>query len=850
MRCAFTIYFRSSVNRLLSKQRKLQQKSLPGYYERESNLVPPVSAFSRRIASMKNLIHPRAIKPLRPKNFELPILRNPSAYSQGETSRGANHLKRSSQYTSSEDEYAPLMSSSLPKDALLCSTNNSQLINQRRRQFSPGHRRSHSNQTISIRNDGHGNEIVLKSSMSDQNFIFQNENFSDDTGQYNQNMFISRRHDPEGSSSNILVASETFGTGQNRVKSMRIKTDNSADEKNSVICLKNASNSGTARILPSVTQRYSVALPSVPMHLTECVARETRHAPRVESSASLDGFQVRAPFGVGQRKHVNEMSAIRPFPSAHAVGGDKLLRKYVATIEGAKMLPRCDNVMTRSFDPIGAEQDLVEYDSDTGWKRRSMPMHIFSSWTFEEPQSALPISKVSVAEVKDTGSRNLIESMPRTSSTMKHGEEAERGTELASNDTRRPEAGKRRRPRRKSQSVDDVSGKESAPRTDLNFKEYGGRNSAVARAKLSRNAPQLPETKMDDKECSGAFVSVRNTSQEVTNKYDDMKRNIEGASLELATKPKINSYMSDESTPRQLSHRQPRDVMKKNTIFKNNETTTRDQLPLNSEEKYKMPAGMEEEGSDDVFIASSFARSRPASFSSKNKKTNHPKRRTSSLEDLVKFKERLVESRGKSVDGLSRKTSSSVSINETPQVHTYDKDNDSSSFRTLRSMARRTPTNSTSSLNDGVAPLNATPVRGSLKKSTASPSKKPPGKTKSPKKCKKSNNSSEYDPRERRRDGNGNERDMYRYRERGGDRDKELSDREQKDSQNDSFNRSLSNAEGTPDDKIGEMVVLNFRTCPHIFRILCRRKFERHCCGSSRTGRVYASKWQGPVAEK
>lgn len=780
--------------------------------------MPPVSAFARRIASTKNLIQPRAIKPLRPNNFESPISRVPGAYPQGALGRAATPLKTSSQYNSSEDEYAPLMSSSLPKDALICSSSNSKLINHRLQQFSPGHRRSHSNQTISIRNDGHGNEIVLKSSVSDQNLIFQDENYSGNAGQNNQSMFITRRHDPEGSSSNILVSNETFGAGQNRVNSTRIQTHNSTDEGNSIICLKNGSGTAGVDNVSSVfyTRSRSAAMPimspTLPMPLKECVARNTRHPPRVESSSSLDEFQVRAPFGMGQRKHVNEMlvprspSVICPSPSSHAVGGDTFRRKYVAANEVAKMQPRGKNVMTRSFDPIGAEQNFVEYDSDTGWKRRSMPMNIFSSWGFEEPitsQSPLPISKVSVAEVKDSGSRNLIESMPRTSSTMKHGEEAEHGTELASNDTRRPEAGKRRRPRRKSQSVDDVSGKES---TDLNFKEYAGQNRGNGRAELSRNVSQLPDTKIDGKRNSGASDSGRITSRQVSNNSDDIRNVIEGVRLELAANPKINAYSSDENTSRNISRRQPRGkITNKNTNLSDNENATRDKSNIKPEREKQINSGVEDEGSDDVFTNNSFAKSRHASLTSKDKKVSHPIRRTSSLEDLAKFKERLVERRGKSVEGLNRKTSSSVSINETPQVHTYD--NGSSSFKTLQSMARRTPTNSTSSLKNGVALLNATPARGSLKKSAASPSKKTSGKPKSPKKCKKSNNSSEYDPRERRRDGNGNERDMYRYRDRG-DRDKELSDREQKESQNDSFNRSLSNTEGTPDDKIGELLVV------------------------------------------
>ncbi|XP_055680202.1 regulating synaptic membrane exocytosis protein 2 isoform X2 [Lutzomyia longipalpis] len=58
--------------------------------------------------------------------------------------------------------------------------------------------------------------------------------------------------------------------------------------------------------------------------------------------------------------------------------------------------------------------------------------------------------------------------------------------------------------------------------------------------------------------------------------------------------------------------------------------------------------------------------------------------------------------------------------------------------------------------------------------------------------------SGDYDVRERRREGNGNGRSAFRQR----DRDRDLSDREQGTSQQSSFNRSTSTAEGTIEDKI------------------------------------------------
>lgn len=726
------------------------------------------------------------------------------------------------------------------------------------RQESQGHRRSLSNQTISIRNEGPNNEIVLKSSMSDQNLIFQNDNYSDASGQYNQSMFISR-HD-QGGSSNILVSNETVGTGEHRVNSTRIETGNggggSGGENNSMICVRNASSAhGDGANHSSVFYKRSrnAALPKIPtmQNYKECEAQwrgikvqpslqsSSPLPPRrwAESSASLDGFQpatntatAGAAFGRSQAKYVNEVllprgpSPMCPSPS-YAAGTANLSRQSAASSVRAAEA-RYKEVMTRSFNEpiIGAAQDLVEYDSDTGWKRRSMPINILSSLAFEEPirQESLPISKVSAeeTEARDKDSRNLIESMPKAvPSTHSPYRNEVSAVEPRANIVKRSEAGKRRR--RKSQSGHDVSGKEpttSVRGADLNFSEYVGRRDRDCDQKnmVPRNAfSQSQQRMMDDADLP----------KEVYNSADSIKNIIDEVRSELLAQPRKDSYLSDESPqqePAKKGNYNEKEI--KNKLSRNaNARSDKD-----AAKEMKMQSDGEDDISDDVFVNAP-RRGRHASFSTKDKKVVYPKRRTSSLEDLAQFQKRIAQtSRSKSVEGSSRKTSSSVSINETPQVFTYD--NGSNSFKALRSIARRPPTNSTSSsLNNGLALLNTKPSRGSLKKIAASPSSKSsvpvtpskpskPSKPlatksakKSPKRGKKSTtNSSDYDPRDRRRDGNGNERDMYRYRDRG-DRDKgELSDRDQKDSRDDSFNRSLSNTEGTPDDKIGKF----WMTCP------------------------------------
>lgn len=807
----------------------MQHKSLPGWVDYETVRQAPPNKFTKRLRSPGPVFQPRAVR-------VSPLLLDGQLSNAAHSHPAIPLAKTSSDFNSSEDDSRIARRSSPLRHEDSMHRN---LINIRR-QESQGHRRSLSNQTISITNDCHSNEIMLKSSLSDQNLIFQNDNYSPATGQYQQSMIISRN---DQGSSNILVSNETVGSSGNRVNSTRIETGNVGDENSSMICVRNASNArGDGANHSSVFYKRSrnAALPKIPTMLNykesgpeQCGIKAhpslPRRRPVVESSASLDGFQqaatttraaaVGTEFGRSQPKYVNEVLLPRgPSPmcpsSSYAAGACNLSGQSAATSTRAEA--RCKEVMRRSFVPIAA-QDLVEYDSDAGWKRRSMPINILSSSSFEEAvkRESLPISKVSEeTEARDKDSRNLVESMPKAAAAESSflpyhknvvptvgGESGALQTSLEqarANVVKRSQTEKRQR--RKSQSGHDVSGRDA----DLNFSEYVGRDNG--QNKVPREAASfqlLQKTIMED----------ASRTKEVYNSADSIKNIIDEVRSELMAQPRKDSYLSDESPLNE--------PLKKSNY---NKKDTRNKLSRNANGSNKAEMNVrpdaDDEVSDDVFVSMP-ARERHASFSAKEKRVVYPKRRTSSLEDMAQFQKRLAQTnRCKSTEGSSRKTSSSVSINETPQVFTYD--NGADSFATLRSIARPPNTNSSSSLNNGVSLLNTKPCRGSLKKSVASPSSKSsvpaspakshgksktdPAKSrkKSPKRGKKSVNSSDYDPRDRRRDGNGNERDSYRYRDRG-DRDKgELSDREQKDSLNDSFNRSLSNTEGTPDDKIGK----------------------------------------------
>lgn len=223
---------------------------------------------------------------------------------------------------------------------------------------------------------------------------------------------------------------------------------------------------------------------------------------------------------------------------------------------------------------------------------------------------------------------------------------------------------------------------------------------------------------------------------------------------------------------------------------------------------------------DDVFDVP-FNRNRLASFHGKSRpKSRKTKelRRTSSLEGLTDFhKERKKD----------KTRHSSVSINEHPSIYEYIKSpispinsNNNSASCTSSTNALR---NLSSSSKNGIALLSTSPKRTSLKKSntmipstTKSPAKKLPIK-----KPKRKKSSSEYDERNREKSRYGEEdhhnkgsvrRRTERDRQRDLERKREQeqldgglsSDQERGSSHQSTIDRSFSNNEGTPEDKIGK----------------------------------------------
>ncbi|XP_058448577.1 regulating synaptic membrane exocytosis protein 2 isoform X2 [Malaya genurostris] len=217
--------------------------------------------------------------------------------------------------------------------------------------------------------------------------------------------------------------------------------------------------------------------------------------------------------------------------------------------------------------------------------------------------------------------------------------------------------------------------------------------------------------------------------------------------------------------------------------------------------------------SDDDVFESPFSRCKNSSFngqSSTRSKSRFDTRRTSSLEDIGQF----MSDRGLYYDTSNVRSDtnrhSSVSINDKPEYFEYSK-SPSSPRSSCSSRSANYASNSSKSFN-GIALLRTEPKRTSLKHpgtigseiNDASPSESPSWSPGQPK--------SDYDMRDRSRYGHNGGRDSYRRRDRererdrnnsDHERDRDLSDREQRDLRERSdLDRSLSNNEGTPEDKI------------------------------------------------
>ncbi|XP_062556124.1 uncharacterized protein LOC134220973 isoform X8 [Armigeres subalbatus] len=222
--------------------------------------------------------------------------------------------------------------------------------------------------------------------------------------------------------------------------------------------------------------------------------------------------------------------------------------------------------------------------------------------------------------------------------------------------------------------------------------------------------------------------------------------------------------------------------------------------------------GSEEDAYDDDVFESPFSRGRNSSFNGKTYSKRRPRldiRRTSSLEDVKKFVSQYnaAKSSGSKHDSTRH---SSVSINDKPEYFEYSK---SPSPCPKYDARNANYASNRSKSSNGIALLQTEPKRTSLKKPSpgGSVASSKTSASTSPKPSRKSGNlpqhhQSDYDMRDRGRYGNNGGRDAYRQRDRernSSDHERDrLSDGRRESRERSELDRSLSNNEGTPEDKI------------------------------------------------
>ena len=344
------------------------------------------------------------------------------------------------------------------------------------------------------------------------------------------------------------------------------------------------------------------------------------------------------------------------------------------------------------------------------------------------------------------------------------------------------------------------------------------KNTVTQKPKFQEIDPKNVKSQLSAKNNSDSNSRVNEIKNEsggtLNSSSESIKSIIDEVRNELLMKPRKTNYLSDESPPilnrscsysdGQMNYNRKRlehDLVEGTKHFgpksDDDEIFTKCKsrsTSITSYEGFEKPLKGSVDniaGSDEVF-ETSFPLSRNSSFHGKSNSRRGNKldtRRTSSLEDLSKFISDNLKNQHKN----KKDRHSSVSINDKPEYFEYLLSPSPTKYRNSRlpgSHANHASNFSNSS--NGIALLQTTPKRGSLKKPSALPK------------------NSDYD---RGRSHNGG-RDSFRQRERDRERDERdrdterESDREQRESQRGTLNRSLSNNEGTPEDKIGEYKII------------------------------------------
>uniref|UniRef100_A0A8D8HYM9 Regulating synaptic membrane exocytosis protein 2 n=1 Tax=Culex pipiens TaxID=7175 RepID=A0A8D8HYM9_CULPI len=739
------------------------------------------------------------------------------------------------------------------------------------------------------------NQIILKSSFSDQNL--QNSIVYEQSNAQSGNISISNVYDRSSGMKNQTITCIRNNADQPTANNIRYTSNQEGMTcEFSGSALQFRSSIGSLTDLHSSGQSYTNA-PMIAAPQSNRIDYGRQHIEEYEVS------DLESNVGAVLRKPAAKSPSDAHFYGRRDTG-------YKETYLGEGVYKQKDKI-SRSHSLIAKDQIIdIEYDSDTGYKTKSVRQNVFASQMEEKiyrkrtrslegndqlddrasdkksdqfgSRSSLEKSSMTLDIAKNVEKPEAAQAKPVVDHTKKKKQEEPAKTE-SKKSTKSP--AKTGTPKKGSKPVKKPSSTTSLNRTGSAKSKAPPSKGPPAKGKVA-DKPKFKEVdpKKTDSKLSKQQSNSKTRVSEIKGEggaehhssSESIKSIIEEVRMELLQKPKQSTYLSDESptflnrshsfSDGELSRNQRvRDnydkyefiegrkhyIIKEDKLKYSRDDRERDydyeddragpshrgrrgasehredkrssepflkcgdrRSSTMSEDGRAGQNDSEDEVSDDDVFESPFSRGRNSSFngkSSSKRRSRYDTRRTSSLEDLKRF---IANQQEKDAIASSRSDTtrhSSVSINEKPEYFEYSKSPSSPRPKSSGRSANNASNRSKSS--NGIALLQTEPKRTSLKKSTTTSS--------SVGVCGGSSSSiapkhgtarhrpdrpkSDYDMRDRGRYGG---RDAYRQRDRDRnnsdhERDRDLSDREQRESRERAeLDRSLSNNEGTPEDKI------------------------------------------------
>ncbi|EAT48461.1 AAEL000479-PA [Aedes aegypti] len=732
------------------------------------------------------------------------------------------------------------------------------------------------------------NQIVLKSSFSDQNlpnsFIYEQNNSQ--TG----NICISNVYDP-----NTGIKNQTITCIRNSMENLGESNIRYSSNQDGTFCEFSAPDLQFRSSVGSLVDVHGISQFPTSMMIAnqnqDIRPEDDYNASRLENDL---GVEFRNP------------TKLLMYPSKQPFYGHTEIG-FKETYLGNTITNQKDK-LNRSHSLISSDQVIdIEYDSDTGYKTKSVRKNLISNRVeeniYRNRTRSLDGHNSLEKEYNDNnsdtiGSKSSLDKSNMTLNIIKITDESQHGNKDKDNNRKTKQQSHMDRTKaedkKPKQLVKSKSSASPAKKSSKMAKKTSSSNSlnrtGSAKSKASSSKESITKSKVVDKpkfreidpkqqkssnqkiDSRSRVDEIKGESEILHSSSESIKSIIDEVRLELLQKPQNFTYLSDESptflnrshslSDGESSHyRRANEKYDKYEFIEGRKHYILKEDNINrkvDEEKYGLEKSKgydrshsvdnrrvtrsnkeaqsksrnasgdvftkcrtrsssvvsnedrcndnEDDVSDDDVFESPFSRGRNSSFngkSSSKRRSRLDTRRTSSLEDIKKFiSQQNVDSTCKGSKGDNTRHSS-VSINDKPEYFEYTK---SPSPLPKYDARNANYASNRSKSSNGIALLQTEPKRTSLKKTPPDGPAAAKSSTPTRKSNSRQHHQSDYDVRDRGRYGNNGGRDTYRQR----DRDRNSSDHERdrlSDGRRESrdraeLDRSLSNNEGTPEDKI------------------------------------------------